>query len=215
MTNGVVRAGWSRTRVPITSGMLVIDIGSGAFPHPRADILCDRELEDNLHRAGLAAVVDRPFVIADVTALPFRDGGVDFVIVSHLAEHVTEPAAMCRELARVARSGYIETPSPIADWLLDEEYHLWRVGTRKGVLEFRRKRPKGALARWLTDGFYKIFYSAQPSCHRPVYGLPRGTFGCILRFVVTAFGALLNRSGIMHTRVHFGPDHPLECREVT
>jgi hypothetical protein len=76
--------------VPVEDGMLVVDIGSGAFPNPRADVLCDRELTDNRHRSGMAAVVDRPFVVADVTALPFRGGSIDFAIVSHLAEHVAD-----------------------------------------------------------------------------------------------------------------------------
>jgi ubiquinone/menaquinone biosynthesis C-methylase UbiE len=106
--------------VPVEDGMLVVDIGSGAFPNPRADVLCDRELTDNRHRSGMAAVVDRPFVVADVTALLFRDGSIDFAIVSHLAEHVADPVAMCDELRRVAKAGYIETPSPLAEWLLEE-----------------------------------------------------------------------------------------------
>ena len=37
------------------------------------------------------------------------------MIASHIAEHVDDPDAFCRELARASKAGYIETPSPRAD----------------------------------------------------------------------------------------------------
>jgi SAM-dependent methyltransferase len=191
--------------------MLVLDLGSGAFPNPRADLLCDRDLVDNRHRAGLPVVVDRPLVRADATALPFRDKSVDFVIASHLAEHVTEPEAFCAELARVARAGYIETPSPLADYLLDEEYHIWRVGRHGDRIRFRAKGPRSKLRAALTDRFYMVFYAAQPSCERPTYTLPEGPLGQVAAFALRAFGGVLNRLGLMHTRYLFTPKRPLRC----
>ena len=56
MRSDAIRAGWSKTKVPISPDMLVVDIGSGAFPHPRADMLCDRELTDDTHRAGAKVI---------------------------------------------------------------------------------------------------------------------------------------------------------------
>lgn len=211
-SSGVPRGGWARTPLPITDDMLVVDIGSGAFPNPRADLLCDRDLVDNRHRAGLDVVVDRPMMRADVTALPVPDGGIDFVIVSHLAEHIEDPDAFCRELSRAAVAGYIETPSPITDYVLDEEYHLWRVGRRDGAIEFRRKRPKHPLVQKACDQFYMVFYSAQPSCHRRTRTLPKGPVGRVLGFVIRGIGAVLNRSGVMHTRILFDPMRPLRWR---
>lgn len=208
----VVRGGWSRTPLPITAQMMVLDLGSGAFPNARADILCDRELVDNRHRAGLPVVVDRPMVRADATALPFRDQAVEFVIVSHLAEHVQEPELLCSELIRVAKGGYIETPSPFADFFLDEEYHLWRIGVRQGVLEFRSKTPKPRWIARLCDGIYWIFYSPQASCEKPTWTLPSGSIGRLIGFVLTGLGWILNRFGLMHTRIVFTPMKPLRWR---
>ena len=207
-----IRAGWSRTRIPISATMRVLDVGSGAFPHWRADVLCDGELEDNRHRAGLPAVIDRPFVIADAAALPFRDLAFDFVIASHIAEHVEDPDGLCEELGRVAFAGYVETPSPFADWLLHEDYHLWRVRNRRGVLHFRPKQPRRRLVAAVNDRFYRVFYAAQPSCHRPVYRLPAGVSGKIIRFLLRGFGGVLNRTGIMHTRYLFGQGRPMACK---
>jgi hypothetical protein len=191
--------------------MLVLDIGSGAFPNARADLLCDRDLIDNRHRAGLPVVVDRPLVRADATALPFGDKSIDFVIASHLAEHVERPREFCAELARVARAGYIETPSPLADYLLDEEYHIWRVGRHGGALRFRAKGPRSRVRAAVTDRFYMIFYAAQPSCERPTYQLPDGPLGRVVAFGLRAFGGVLNRAGVMHTRYLFTPNRPLRC----
>jgi hypothetical protein len=205
------RAGWSRTKVAITPEMLVLDLGSGAFPNPRADLLCDRELVDNRHRAGLPIVVDRPTVVADATALPFRSQAVDFVIVSHLAEHIVEPDPFCAELARVAAAGYIETPSPLADVLLHEDYHLWRVGNDGGTIVFGAKPPRGRWRSWWTDAFYRVFYAGE-TCERRTYSLPRGPLGKVAGRVLWLVGGVLNRSGVMHTRVHFDPTRPLRWR---
>jgi SAM-dependent methyltransferase len=204
-----VRAGWSRTKLPITPEMVVLDLGSGAFPNARADVLCDRDLVDNRHRAGLAVVIDRPLVRADATRLPFRDGAFDFVIASHLAEHIDDPAAFCRELARVATAGYVETPSPLADYLLDEEYHIWRVGRRDGGLVFRTKPPRSRLRAALTDQFYMVFYAGQPSCERPTHDLPDNAVGRALALALRAVGGVLNRVGVMHTRYLFTPQQPM------
>ncbi len=204
-------AGWSRTPIPVTADMLVLDLGSGAFPNPCASILCDRELVDNRHRAGLAVVVDRPTVRADASALPFRDGAFDFVIASHLGEHVEDPHGFCREVARVATAGYLETPSPLADYVLDEEYHIWRVGRHRGRLEFRTKGPRSRFRAVVTDAFYKVFYAGQPSCAKPTYTLPDTAVGRAARGALKLVVGTLNRSGLLHTRYHFSPEHPMEC----
>ena len=206
-----MRLGWARTRVDIRSGARVLDVGSGAFPNPRADVCCDLLPDDDEHRNGVAAVIDRPFVIGDVTALPFRDGAFDFVIASHIAEHVEDPAAFCAEMSRVATAGYIETPSPLGDRLLHEDYHLWRVGHRDGALAFVAKGRRRPIERWLTDAFYWVFNAGRGS-GKPSMPLPGGRLGRVLRFPLVASRGVLNRTGVLVTRVHFGPDAPLRWR---
>jgi hypothetical protein len=212
--NARIRAGWSRTAIPVTPEMTVLDVGSGAFPNPRATVCVDRDLHDNRHRAGAALVRDRPLVCADVSALPFREKAFDFVIASHLGEHVDDPDSFCRELSRVADAGYIETPSPLADVLLHEDYHVWRVSFRHGAMTFRRKTSRSPIVATICDRFYRVYNAAQPQCERPTYHLPDNVFGRVATVALRALGGVLNRVGVMHTRVHFAPTSPLRWRIV-
>jgi SAM-dependent methyltransferase len=50
--------------------------------------------------AGRALPID---VVASATALPFEDGSYDFVLASHVLEHVPDPIAAIHEWLRVAR----------------------------------------------------------------------------------------------------------------
>lgn len=124
----------------------VLEIGSGNNPRPRADILCDRFIEEDAERGG-AIVADRPLVEADAQALPFADRAFDYVICSHVLEHVEEPARMLGELMRVAPRGYIETPSEIAEWLYGWPFHESVVNLVDGTLVIRKKSFRSPFGR--------------------------------------------------------------------
>src|SRR5687767_801033 len=88
---------------------LVLDVGSGHSPNPRSDILCDRYIEDDTERGG-AIRIDRPLIVADGHNLPFKDKAFDYVIASHIIEHMDDPERFCSELTRVSRRGFIASP---------------------------------------------------------------------------------------------------------
>ena len=90
-------------------GALVLDIGSGNNPVPRADILADFFIDDDHHRSG-HIVDDRPLVACSVERLPFLAKSVDFVTCSHVIEHVANPRRAGDELGEILKAGYIETP---------------------------------------------------------------------------------------------------------
>lgn len=146
-------------RVEIDPSWRVLDVGSGQSPFPRADVLLERYVDDNRHRAG--DPVDRAdprLVVGDALAMPFNDGEFDYVVASHLAEHVDDPAQLCRELTRVGRRGYIETPGWLGDILLREDFHIWRVRRTQSGLDFERvlgRRPLGILG----DLVYALVYA--------------------------------------------------------
>ncbi len=53
------------------------------------------------------------WVVQDIclTPWPFPDKFFDFSVCSHTLEDIRDPMAVCRELVRVSRAGYIEVPS--------------------------------------------------------------------------------------------------------
>ena len=117
-----------RIDLPVGRNDLVLDVGSGDKPSWRADVLLDGYPgeEHAAQRSGThAARVDRPLFVADAGNMPFADKTFDFVICSHVLEHVLDPAAVVAELSRVARAGYIEVPLAASSKILDFPSHLW------------------------------------------------------------------------------------------
>lgn len=128
--------------LPVKRQDLVADIGSGDNPNIRADILCDLYPESNDERSGRFGiwVDERPFILCDIHQLPFRDKAFDYIICSHLLEHVADPQRAVQELTRVGRRGRIETPSQLFEILYGWSFHRWRVARDgKGRLIFEGK----------------------------------------------------------------------------
>jgi SAM-dependent methyltransferase len=117
----------------------VLEIGSGNRPRKRSNILCDRYIESNYERAGEENLVidKRPFVVADGQALPFREKSFEYVITSHILEHVDDPKRFVAELTRVARAGYIETPSELGEKIFGWPFHKWIVRIENDTIVMR------------------------------------------------------------------------------
>lgn len=110
----------------------VLDIGSGHNPFPLATHLADIALEDHKYgRAGVPFkhIQGKPVFECSVESTPFKDREFDFVYCSHVLEHCREPEKACRELMRIAKRGYIETPSKGKDIFLNStkvsNHTLW------------------------------------------------------------------------------------------
>jgi len=101
----------------------VLDIGSGHNPYEKADVLCERYLED-VERTGHVKIDARPFVIATLEFLPFKDESFDLVTCSHVLEHVDNPRRAFEEIKRVGKSAYVVTPSWVAEnYMYRKRYH--------------------------------------------------------------------------------------------
>jgi len=140
----------------------VLEIGSGHNPKTRSDILCDKFIEDNEQRGG-KIVTDRPTVEADGQYLPFSDNAFDYVICSHVLEHVEDPHLLIAELMRVAKRGYIETPSEIGERIYGWQYHNWVVNLIDGQLVLQKNKKKSQFGQLfhtlaLNDKYWKRFH---------------------------------------------------------
>jgi SAM-dependent methyltransferase len=123
----------------IRPGDKILEVGSGNRPRRRSDILCDRFIDDNVQRARQEQIrIDkRPFVVANGEALPFKNKSFDYVIASHILEHVDNPERFVAELMRVANAGYIETPSELGEKLFGWSFHKWTVRLEDDSLVLR------------------------------------------------------------------------------
>ena len=100
----------------------VLDIGCGYTAHKKATVICDIQDLSNFYR-------DKNFVKLDGKILPFKDNEFDFVIASHVIEHVKDVNTFIKELSRVSSKGYIELPTILEDNLVFENKkdHIWHM----------------------------------------------------------------------------------------
>ena len=124
----------------VTKNDLVLDVGSGGNPHLRADVICDKFVEGLSHRDEPFVRDGRPLVIGDVHFLPFRDSAFDFVICSHLLEHLDGPHLAIAQLQRVAPRGYIEIPDEWYEKTWGRPFHKWFIHLEDGRLIFTAKK---------------------------------------------------------------------------
>jgi len=98
----------------------ILDIGCGYRPNPYATVIADIQDFSNYYK-------DKKFVKISEKNLPFKDKEFDFVISSHVIEHVEDFEFFIKELERISSKGYIELPSRLGDNLVfeNEKDHLW------------------------------------------------------------------------------------------
>ena len=144
---GMERTAWSLRRLhcPVASEALVLDVGSGGNPYPRANVLLDA-YEDSVERYNAPIIKDRPMVYGVGERMPFKDKAFDFVIASHVLEHTADPASFLNEIMRVGKAGYIETPDAFFERINPFRFHRLEVTDVNGEIVIFKKpewRPHG------------------------------------------------------------------------
>jgi len=100
----------------------ILDIGCGYSANNYATTICDVQDLSNFYK-------NKNFVILKNKDLPFNDNQFDFVISSHVMEHVKDLTYFIKEIERVSNRGYIELPTKLEDNLVFEnkKEHLWQM----------------------------------------------------------------------------------------
>ena len=98
----------------------IADIGCGYRANKFATTIADIQDLSSYYKG-------REFVKINQKKLPFKDKEFDFVIASHVIEHVEDFEFFIKELERISSQGYIELPSRFGDNLVFENKndHLW------------------------------------------------------------------------------------------
>ena len=98
----------------------VLDIDCGFTANKNATVIADiQDLSNFYSKKTFIKITDKK--------LSFKDNEFDFVIASHVIEHVEDFQFFIKELERVAKKGYIELPTRFGDNLIFENKfdHIW------------------------------------------------------------------------------------------
>ncbi len=100
----------------------ILDIGCGYTANKYSTHVADTQDFSYLYK-------DKKFTYIKDKKLPFSDKEFNFVIASHVLEHVDNIEYFIKELERVANCGYIEVPTRLEDNLVDvnEKAHIWWI----------------------------------------------------------------------------------------
>ena len=104
------------------SNWKILDVGCGYTANQYATVICDIQDLSGFYK-------NRNFIKLENNILPFKDNEFDFVIASHVIEHVKDVNFFIKELERVAIKGYIELPTILEDNLVFENKndHIWHT----------------------------------------------------------------------------------------
>ena len=116
-----------------------LDIGCGYTAHEKANHVADVQDFSEYYKGK------KTFVKIENKKLPFKDNEFDFVIASHVIEHVEDFPFFISELERIAKQGYIELPTRLGDNLVFENTtdHIWWFAyddIRKKLIACKRNR---------------------------------------------------------------------------
>ena len=102
------------------TGWKVLDIGCGFRANENATIIADIKDLSEYYK-------NKKFVKIESKKLPFNDKEFDYVIASHVIEHVDDFEFFIKELERISSKGYIELPTRLGDNLVFENKndHIW------------------------------------------------------------------------------------------
>ena len=100
----------------------ILDIGCGYNANKFAKVVCDIQDLSNYYQ-------DKEFIRLTEKKLPFKDKEFDFVVASHVIEHVQDVDFFIKEIERVSKKGYIELPTMLEDNLVFENKndHIWHM----------------------------------------------------------------------------------------
>ena len=98
----------------------ILDIGCGYRANKYAQVIADVQDLSSFYPS-------KKFINIKDKNLPFQDKEFDFVIASHVIEHVEDFQFFIKELERISSKGYIELPTRLGDNLVFENKndHIW------------------------------------------------------------------------------------------
>jgi|SRR6185436_18688866 len=128
----------------IKPGDKVLEIGPGSTPHPRSDVFLEKIYTDmdefRMQRGNMPEfVTDKKVVHYQGDVFPFADKEFDYVICSHVLEHVPDAEIFLEEVFRVGKRGYLEFPTIYYDYLYNFPVHTLFLLYEDNVIKWMKK----------------------------------------------------------------------------
>ncbi len=129
----------------IKPGDRVLEIGPGATPYHRSDVLLEKKFdqpEEYARQFGTneKLVTDKQVIFYSGDVFPFEDKSFDYVICSHVLEHVDNLPQFLSEVFRVSSKGYFEYPMIYYDYLYNIDAHVNFLHFRENKLFYAIKK---------------------------------------------------------------------------
>ena len=130
----------------------ILDIGGGYRAHKNASVIADIQDFSDFYK-------ERKFIQIKGKNLPFKDNEFDFVIASHVIEHVAEFEFFIKELERITSKGYIELPSRLGDNLVFENKndHIWWFNFDDSINQLLVSKKNQLIEPFITVSTAKLF----------------------------------------------------------
>lgn len=126
----------------------VLEIGPGATPYFRSDVFLELEYETQEERIAQSGHVglletNKPIVYYDGGKFPFGNQEFDYVICSHVLEHVDDVDDFLSEIQRVGKKGYLEFPTIYYDYIYNFPEHKLFLLEKNGIINWMTKKESG------------------------------------------------------------------------
>ncbi|MHB8121810.1 MAG: class I SAM-dependent methyltransferase [Desulfuromonadaceae bacterium] len=122
----------------------VLEIGPGGNPHPRSDVLLEKIFNDSgeaKEQRGNAPelLTIKKVVFYEGNVFPFEDNEFDYIICSHVLEHVDNIEQFMSEVFRVSSKGYLEYPTIYYEYLYNFQVHVNFIKFNSNTLYYLKK----------------------------------------------------------------------------
>lgn len=108
----------------------ILEIGPGSTPFYRSDVFLELRFDDERKAISQRGEIvesfetDKPVFYYDGHEFPFMDKEFDYIVCSHVIEHVPNVEQFINECIRVGRKGYFEYPTIYFEFIYDIKVHL-------------------------------------------------------------------------------------------
>ena len=165
----------------VPAGAIVLDVGAGTCPYRPLFAHCDYRTHDFKKYTGRklnsAAEYGQIDYVSEIGDIPLPDGSVDVVLCTEVLEHVPEPIAALREMARLLKpGGRLLVTAPLGSGPHQLPFHFYggytpewyrHFGKQFG-LEILEVTPNGGLGKLLAQESARMascIRAGDPSLH--------------------------------------------------